>query len=475
MRKGRTDTEAEERGPAPPPLSLSALTEPVPRALLRLAIPILASHLLRLAYQWVDAFWVRGLGVEATAAVTNSVFFLWSFQALNDMVLVGTVAYVSQLLGAGQVQRAGHASFQGLRASAAIGVLGIFVGLYLARPLFGLLTSEPVALDAGADYLRVILIGSPLFLVSLTAESVMRAAGDSRTPLAVDAVAVGLNLVLDPFLIYGFGPFPRLGVAGAAWATVIAQGVAALAYAVLAWRRHPSLPIARTALGEPVPLRSILRVGLPAAAIASLFSAVYVSFGASAGRFGPAALAVVGMVQRLEAIEFLVAVAIGLAGATLVGQNLGAGRPERAVDAIKTGMRWITIFAGSFSILIVLFPQLFLSIFTADPDAIRIGVPYLRIIALCAIMNGLEIVVAEAVLGSGHTLAISAIFASFSLLRLPLAFIVPDWHGLGVVGIAWVITITCILRSVVILAWAARGTWKKGLAEAVPVGPAGAA
>ena len=105
MSDGRANPELVERGPAPPPLSLSALTEPVPRALLRLAVPILASHLLRLAYQWVDAFWVRGLGVEATAAVTNSVFFLWSFQALNDMVRVGTVAFVSQLLGAGQVRR----------------------------------------------------------------------------------------------------------------------------------------------------------------------------------------------------------------------------------------------------------------------------------------------------------------------------------------------------------------------------------
>jgi putative MATE family efflux protein len=464
----------EERGPAAPPLSLSALSDPVPRALLRLAAPILASHLLRLAYQWVDAFWVRGLGVEATAAVTSSVFFLWAFQALNDMVLVGTVAYVSQFLGAGNLAAAGHASYQGLRASAVIGALGIGVGIGLARPLFGILTAEPGALDAGASYLRILLIGSPLFLVSLTAESVMRAAGDARTPLAVDATAVGLNLVLDPILIYGLGPIPRLEVAGAALATVIAQGVAAAIYLRLAGK-HPSLPVARSLPGSPVRLGSILRVGLPAATIALLFSAVYVAFGASAGRFGPAALAVVGMVQRLEAIEFLVAVAIGLAGSTLVGQNLGAGRPERAVAAIKTGMRWITVFAGSFSILIVLFPHLFLAVFTSDPEAIRIGTPYLRVIALCAVMNGLEIVVAESVLGSGHTLAVSTIFASFSLVRLPLAFLVPEWGGIGVMGIAWVITITCVIRSVVILAWAGRGTWKRGLAEAVPVGPAGAA
>ena len=474
MTNGHTTTEAPQRGPAPPPLSLSALTDPVPRALFRLAVPILASHLLRLSYQWVDAFWVRGLGVDATAAVTTSVFFLWTFQALNDMVLVGTVAFVAQLLGAGQIQRAGYASYLGLRASVGVGVLGIAVGLFLARPLFGLLTADPGALEQGSTYLRIIMLGSPLFLFSLTAESVMRAAGDARTPLAVDAVAVGLNLALDPLLIYGFAFVPGLGVAGAAIATVTAQGVAALTYAWLAWRRHPSLPLSRTAPGAPLRMRAVLRVGMPAAAIAALFSVVYVAFGASAGRFGPASLAVIGMVQRLESIEFLVALAIGLAGSTMVGQNLGAGRPDRAVLSIKTGMRWITIFAGVSAIVMIAFPSFLLSLFTADPEAIRLGVPYLRIVALCTVMNGLEIVVAESVLGSGHTMAVSVIFTVFSLIRLPLAFIVPAWGDLGVVGIAWVIAVTCVLRSIFILGWAARGTWKSGLAGSVPLGPPGA-
>src|SRR2546428_3661116 len=155
----------------------------------------------------------------------------------------------------------------------------------------------------------------------------MRSAGDSRTPLFIDLGAVGLNALLDPFLIYGLGPIPRLGVAGAAWATVIAQAVMATCYLVVAFRGHHAFPFSRRAVGTPVRLAGVLRVGAPAAIIGMLFSVVYIVFASSASRFGAASLAMIGIGNRIEAVSYLVAVAIGLAGATLVGQNLGAGRP----------------------------------------------------------------------------------------------------------------------------------------------------
>src|SRR5262245_29356819 len=201
------------------------VTERIPAALFRLALPVLASQLLRLGYQWVDALWVRGLGVEATAAVTTSIFVMWAIYSLNDIFAIGVTAYTSQLLGAGDRRRAGVAAYQGLRASALMGLLGTVAGLFGARAVYGLIDQDPRMLETGASYLSIVLAGAPLPMVGLTCESIMRAAGDSRTPLAIDLCAVGLNAVLDPLLIYGWGPFPRLGVAGAAWATVLAQAV----------------------------------------------------------------------------------------------------------------------------------------------------------------------------------------------------------------------------------------------------------
>jgi putative MATE family efflux protein len=328
-----------------------------------------------------------------------------------------------------------------------------------------LISGDPRVLDQGTAYLGIVLGAAPLPLAALTSESIMRAAGDTRTPLLVDLFAIGLNAALDPLLIYGWGPIPAMGVAGAAWATVLAQAVMVASYLTLAARGHRALPLARAAPGPPVRITGMVRVGLPAALIGALFSVVYIMFARSASRYGAASLAVVGIANRIEALEFVATVAIGVAGAALVGQNLGARRPDRAVQVIRTGLVWSVWVTGTATLLLLALPQVFLDLFSHDPEVHRLGIPYLRVLALCFVFNGLEIVVAESILGSGHTLAISWIFTSFSLARIPLAFLVPDWTRSGVLGLAWLISVTCVLRALVIVAWAARGTWKRGLAR----------
>jgi putative MATE family efflux protein len=293
----------------------------------------------------------------------------------------------------------------------------------------------------------------------------MRASGDTRTPLAIDLFAIGLNAALDPFLIYGWGPFPRMGIAGAAWATVIAQAVMVACYLTIAARGHRAFPFARRAAGPPVRIAGMARVGVPGALIGMLFSAVYIAFARAAGAFGPAALAVVGIANRIEALHFVNSVALGGAGATLVGQNLGALRPDRAVKTIVTANVWNLWFSVAMSALFISQPAVFLNLFSRDPGVHALGVPYLRVLSLCLPFVGLEIVTAECIIGSGHTAAISVIFTSFSLLRIPLAFLVPHWTGTGVVGIAWLITVTAAVRSMIVIGWAARGTWKGGLAK----------
>jgi putative MATE family efflux protein len=254
-----------------------------------------------------------------------------------------------------------------------------------------------------------------------------------------------------------------MGVAGAAWATVIAQAVMVGGYLLMAARGHHAFPLARRADGPPVGIAGMARVGVPAALIGVLFSVVYVAFARSASRFGTASMAIVGIANRVEALQFVTSFSIGSAGAALVGQNLGAGLPDRASRVIRTGLAWNVWISGALSLVLLAFPQVFIAMFTRDAEVLRLGVPYVRILTLCLVFNGMEIVTAEAVLGSGHTRALSWIFSVFSLIRIPLAFLVPDWTGSGVLGIAWVITATCTVRALAIVTWAARGTWKRGL------------
>jgi putative MATE family efflux protein len=455
------------------------LTEPVPRALFRLALPVLASQALRLGYQWVDAMWVKGLGVQATGAVTTSVFVLWCVYALNDIFGAGLQAYVSQLIGAGERQRAGVAVRKALTASFAMGIGCALAGLVASRPLFALVDPAGGVAEAGATYLRIALLGAPLLLPALTAEIAFRAGGDTRTPLLLDGVSIALNVALAPVLIYGLGPAPRLGVAGAALATVAAQAVLAVCYAVLALRRHPAFPIARRAPGPPVGIGGLARVGLPAMLIGSLFSVVYLAFVRAASPYGEAAVAIIGVENRIEALQFILSVSLGMAGATLLGQALGAGRVDRAQEVLRTAQRWATVLAAIMTVLLFAFPRVFLSMFTRDPGMFALGVPYLRILALTIVATGIEITTAETVMASGHTREMSAIYTVFSLLRIPLAFVVPHWGNSGVLGIAWLITVSCTTRAILLVGWAARGTWKRGLTRElhgdVPAPDAGAA
>jgi putative MATE family efflux protein len=366
-------------------------------------------------------------------------------------------------------ERRADAASNVVRQSLVLGaVLGVLTGALFAifaKMLLGLIGADEAVASAGAPYLAFIGGLNVFQTISIIGVSAMRAAGDTRTPLLVDLLSIVLNIVLAPLLIYGVGPFPALGLAGAAWATVIAQIVMFTCYVRLALIRHPALPLAWRAEGAPVRLTGLLRVGVPSALIGILFSVVYLAFVRGASPYGEAAVAIVGVANRIEALQFILSLSIGYAAATLLGQALGAGDPERARHVMQVAQRWAIAISSLMTVVLLVAPGMLLAMFTRDPALVAIGVPYLRVLALTVVATGIEIVTAEAVTGSGHTREISLIYTVVSLLRIPLAFIVPKWWDSGVMGIAWLITISCTLRAIVLVGWAGRGTWLRGLSR----------
>ena len=441
---------------------VDATRGPLLRTLFRLATPVVVMQACHTAFHLVNVMWVGRLGAAATAAVTTSFFLLWTLWAIADVTGVGTTATVARHVGAGERARAGHAAAQGFLLAGLTGIVVALFGRLGLAPVFATIGTAPDVSALAVAYLSILVLGAPLSMLYVWAESTMRAAGDTRTPLIVIASSLALNAALDPLLIFGLGPFPRLGIVGAAIATVIAQGFAVAWFLTLAARRHPAFPFSREALRrfEPRFARGLARIGTPNALIGILFSAVYLYFAHVAARFGTAAVAIVGVSSRIESVTYLVAVGLGLACETLVGQNLGARRPDRAERATWLSAGLVAAFATAMSITMLVAPEGLLALFTSDPDVVRAGAPYLRLLALGQAFTGIELVLNGAFSGAGDTVPPMVISTCMSLLRFPLAWVFAVPLGLGLDGLALMITITCVARTIVLAAWFRRGAWR---------------
>jgi putative MATE family efflux protein len=312
-------------------------------------------------------------------------------------------------------------------------------------------------------YLRVLFLAAPLTFTWMNCEAVMRAAGNTRTPLLIMSGMVLVNGVLDPLLIFGPGPFPRLGVLGAGLATLIAQFAAVVVFAVLASSRNPSLPLSRAAIRrlDPRLAARMLRVGTPTMAIGVLYSLVYLFLSGVAARLGTLELAVLGLGNRTETFTYLVSSGFGAATAAMVGQNLGAGLPERAARAAWSAALWMGLYGLAMGCLLVAWPRQVLGLFTSDAAVLEAGAAYTRIIGLCQGLMAVEIVLDHAFAGAGDTLPPMLISVPVNLLRVPLVLWIAGGLGAGILGIGWLLSITAALRGVLAAAWFARGGWRE--------------
>ena len=435
---------------------------PLLSALLRLAAPVVIMQACHTAFHLVNVMWVGRLGADATAAITTSFFSLWTLYAIADIAGVGTTATVARHIGAREPQVAGYAAAQGALLAVGIGLALTLVGEFTVGPLFTLVGTDAHVRNLAIGYLKITLYGAVISMLYVWAESTMRAAGDTRTPMIVIATSLGLNALLDPLLIFGLGPVPALGVNGAAWATVIAQGFAVAWFLVLAARRHPAFPLDFGALRKFAPryAAALGRIGAPYSLIGILFSGVYLYFAHVAARFGTPAVAVVGVGNRIESVTYLVAAGFGLACEAIVGQNLGAGRADRAARATWMSSGLMALFGALMTGAMLLVPGALLSIFTSDPEVLRTGVPYLRILALTQVFTGVELVLNGAFSGAGDTFPPMLISVTVSLLRVPLAWWCAITLGLGLPGLAWMISLTCVVRTVILALWFRRGAWR---------------
>jgi putative MATE family efflux protein len=434
---------------------------PITASLLRLSWPVFLSRVLHTAYGVVNTIWVGRLSPEAIAAVATSFFASWTLYAIGTMFVAGVTAVVSQAVGAGRDEEAARAAFAGVVAAAVLGTVVAVLGWLGSPRLFAALFEDPVIVAHGARYLSVISLLAPIFYVTFVFEAVFRSCGDSRTPLFPILAGTLLNFVLDPLLIFGIGPFPRLEVLGAAVATVVSELVVLGIWAMLHARGAFPLRLAAgggAGSGRRLVYR-ILRIGAPEAVIEVHFSVVYLVIAHVAGTFGAATAAALGIVNRLESVTYLTAAAVGMAVAAMVGQNLGAARPDRARRCADRGAELIGAVAGALTIAYLLVPEPIARLFTDDVAAAAEAARFLRIVAISQAFMGWELVYGHAFIGAADTLPPMYVSVLTSLVRLPLVWWLALHTSIGPVAIWWTISLTGIARGVALVIWFRLGRW----------------
>jgi putative MATE family efflux protein len=331
-----------------------------------------------------------------------------------------------------------------------VGVVTAALGYQLVDPLFRVMRVPAEVAALGREYLHTWLSGAPLVFGFFALEAAFRASGDTRTPFLLLATSVLVNAVLDPLLILGAGPLPALGVRGAATASVAVRGAAFVLGIIIATRRRRLLHF-----GEPdwAAVPTILRVGAPMSLSGVLLSLIYVWLTRYTSQFGTAALAALGIGHKMEGLGFIAISGFALSAGALVGQNLGAGQPARARQAVRLALGCCLVVTVSTALAFLAIPGTLVRLFTTDPTVIADGALYVRIISIAQIGQSFELILEAAMAGAGYTLAPMLVSTTLTGLRIPLA---AWWSGaLGVVGIWWALSLTAASRGV-----AMAGFWR---------------
>lgn len=435
---------------------------PIARTVFSLALPVVLGMFMEVALTTINYFWVGRLGPTAQDAITSSMVVIWTIFASISIVTVGVIALVARHVGAKDLPGAVHFIRQGMTMAVLIGVVTSVVGFLIAPILLRFMDTGPATAAQAIPYLRVFFASATLFFVCDTSYAVFRASGDTRTPMKVGVFVVVTNMVLDPFLIFGWGPFPRLGVTGGSLATAIALflGVVYIMYRMISGGLGYEV-------GNPFTLSPLLksigriaRIGLPSASQHAVFTLAYWFLIRIVHTYGESAGAAMGIGNRMESFSYLTCFGFSVAASTMVGQNLGAKQPERA-ERCAWGAAWSAVaITAVMSVLFITIPHLIARVFTDHEEVRSMAADYLIILGLSQMAMAVEIVLEGSFGGAGDTIPPMSVSIPGSLARIPLAYLLCFGLGLGLNGVWWSLTITTLGKAATLAFLFRRGRWK---------------
>ena len=435
---------------------------PIGRAVILLAVPMVLEMALESVFAVVDVFWVSKLGAVAVATVGLTESMLALLYALAIGLAMAATALVARRIGERDRERAARTAVQAIALGVSISVpLGV-AGALLAPRLLALMGASPDVVASGWKFTAVMLGGNIVIVFLFLINAIFRGAGDAAVAMRVLWLANAINLVLDPCLIFGWGPFPALGVTGAAVATTTGRGLAVVLQLVTLARGTGHLSIRREHLGlDRRTMVSLLRLSGSAIVQSLIGTASWIGLVRILSGFGSAALAGYTIAIRIIVFALLPSWGMSNAAATLVGQNLGAKKPERAARSVYLAGLYNMVFLGAVGLVFVAAPGALVGLFTHDPAVRPIATQGLRIIAAGFLFYAWGMVLVQAFNGAGDTWTPTVInLFIFWLWEIPLAYVLAVRAGFGPRGVFVAIATAFSTLAVVGAVLFRRGKWR---------------
>ena len=434
------------------------------KSLIALSIPIIFANILQTAYQLTDTFWVGRLGTDAVAAVSISFPIIFLIISLGSGLAIAGTILVAQYKGKKDKKAIDHITSQTILMVVIISIILSAIGYFLSPFLIALTGAEAAIFSSAILYIKISFIGTIFVFTYMVFQSLMRGIGEVKTPMYIVLGTVLLNLILDPLFIFGYGFIPAFGVAGAAFATIGTQSLAAIIGIGLLLKGKLDIQLHINDLKPDwVLIRKMLKIGFPASIEQSTRALGMTAMTLLVISFGTLTVAAYGIGSRILSFIIIPAMGLSMATSTLVGQNIGAGKIERAEKITKLSALIGFIILTFVGIIMFLFAKQISAIFIpGEIETIQSSALFIKIMALTFGFIGIQMSLNGLFRGSGNTM-ISMVLSIVSLwvLRFPLAYILSQHTTLAELGLWIAFPVTNIIASIISIVWFMKGTWKQ--------------
>ena len=424
---------------------------PILKTLTKLAIPIMASSFLGTLYNITDMAWIGLLGSKAVAGVGVGGMFTWFSQGLAAMARMGGQVQVAQCIGRGERDRAHGFAQAAVQLATLMGMAYAVISLVFTRQMVAFFQlTDPEAQTAALSYTKIACGLIVFSFLTLTMTGLYTAQGDSKTPFLANLIGLVTNMILDPVLILGPGPFPKLGVVGAAIATVTAQAIVMMMMilgVIIQKKENVLKGIRLTAKIPKEYLGGLCRIGIPTAIQGMAYCAISMVLTRMVSAYGAEAVATQRVGGQIESISWNTADGFAAALNAFIAQNYGAGKMDRVRKGYRASLWTVGIWGLLISFVFICFPQAIADIFFHEPKAVATAVGYLVIIGFSEAFMCVELTTVGALSGLGRTRLCSIISIAFTSARIPLAIILGGLIGLS--GIWWALSITSIIKGII--------------------------